>query len=146
MPPLLKVECGFDRIHCIEELPSEELCDLLALLAVTDYFHDILVWLSSDMSVSGSRLVDRFLQLEFLYDLCRTEVEQLGNLGCYFLIGDLVPVLVLFRCAVGICKDADRAGDPDSICHLHEKLVGNSCGYKVLGNISGCIGCGTVDL
>ena len=68
-----------DVIDGVEEFPSEELEHFLHLFSVADKLHGLAVRLAPEMSIGCGRLVDRVLEIELLYDLCRSEVENLSH-------------------------------------------------------------------
>ena len=62
------------------------------------------------MAVACGRLIDRVLELEFLDDLGRAEVEDFADLFGYLAVLEAV-----LGGSVGLDVDADRAGYADGV-------------------------------
>ena len=91
------------------------------------------------MTVSGYLAVDGTAKVEALDDRRRTKINKLRDLG--FDLG--------FRyvsSAKGINKNRYRLCYTDSVCNLNLALVGKSGFYNILGNVTGRITSGTVNL
>ena len=93
------------------------------------------------MTIRCSLAIDGIAQFEAFLDCTRTHVEQSVDFLCNFGIRERY-----MGCAVGIYVEAHRSCDANGVCHLHEYTVGHTCCHKILGYVTGCIGCRAVDL
>ena len=103
------------------------------------------------MAVSRRRLVDWVLQVEFLDDGGRTQVEKLRNLGgnhrISFRCRETLKQRTVRACrAMGVYEYADWLCHADCVGDLDEHFICDAGSYHILGNISGCIGSAPVHL
>lgn len=132
----LQAEGLFYFRYGVEEFPAEELQNFLYLFAVTYHFYGLGIWLASYVAITCGRLVNRILELEFLNDFSRPQVENFIDLlrdGC---VSEPVGC-----CAIGVYEYTDRFCDTDSVGQLDQNFFSDTGSDKVLRDVSCCI-CG----
>ena len=98
------------------------------------------------MAVGGTRLVDRVLELETLYDGRRAQVEEIPDPAGDEGVGRFSAVSRDGGCAVGVHEDAHRLRHADRVRYLYETFFRHSGRHEVLGDVPCRVGGGPVHL
>jgi len=91
------------------------------------------------MTVCCELTVDRTAQIETVDDCSGSEINELGDQFRDLFLIDLC-------CAEGIDQNGNGLCNTDCVCKLNLTLIGKTCGYDILCNISCSICSGTVNL
>ena len=99
------------------------------------------LWLTTQMAISGSLLINRITKLQAIFNSLRAKIKKF-----IYLLRNLTIAHVYMAAAISIDIDIDGTSHTNSIRHLHQHFVSHTGCHQVLGNMTGCISGTTVYL